>query len=348
MSEALVAGRKPCLVTLARKSKTVWWCSCGRSRNQPFCDGSHAGSGFEPVPYVAQADGEEVLLCACKRTRRPPFCDGSHNALAETYEEASEAERRATADIPVTSPRDGKAVLDGGAFVLTPEPGRAEACAGWDVLELIGAVDGARHLSQFLLRPREAAGELGFGASEVALFVRAGTGMLTIAGRPFTVGPETALHLRPGETLGVAGGQPEIIATVCPLGPEPAPGGAGVPFDLSLPERAFGVDPAQRAAMADRFYQVLLGEETGSREVTVFIGEIPRSRAAAHRHMYEEAILILSGSGWLWTGNGRAGVAPGDVIFLPRKQLHSLECTDAGGMRLAGAFYPAGSPAVNY
>lgn len=348
MGEPLIAGRKPCLVTLPRKGRTVWWCACGRSRNQPFCDGSHAGSGFEPVPYVARADGEEVLLCACKRTRRPPFCDGSHNALAETYEEASEAERRATADIPVAPPRDGKAVLDGGAFVLTLDPGRAAARDGWCVLEAIGAADGARHLAQVLLLPGEGARPLAFGTAEVALFVRAGAGVLTISGRPFAVEPETALHLRPGETLGVAKGRPEIVATICPLGPMPMPAQTAGAFDDSQPARAFGVDPSRRAAMADRFYQVLVGEETGSREVTVFIGEIPRSRAAAHRHMYEEAILILSGSGFLWTEAARAAVAPGDLVFLPRKQLHSLECTDPAGMRLAGAFYPAGSPAVNY
>lgn len=348
MNEPVIAGRKPCLVTLPRKGRKVWWCACGRSRKQPFCDGSHAGTGIEPVPYSARADGEEVLLCACKRTRRPPFCDGSHNALAETYEEASEAERRATADIPVTPPRHGKAVLDGGAFVATPDPGKAVTRGGWRVTALIGPEDGARHLAQFLLQPEAGARELAFGRSEAALFVRAGTGVLTIAGRPFAVGPETALHLRPGETLGVAEGRPEIVATVCPLGPEPMPADVAGSFDATQPERAFGVDPARREPMADRFYQVLVGEETGSREVTVFIGEIPRSRAAAHRHMYEEAILILSGSGWLWTEAARAAVAAGDIVFLPRKQLHSLECTDPAGMRLAGAFYPAGSPAVNY
>lgn len=55
------------------------WCACGRSRSQPFCDGSHAGSGVEPVEWVARDDGR-VWLCGCARTNRPPMCDGSHNA----------------------------------------------------------------------------------------------------------------------------------------------------------------------------------------------------------------------------------------------------------------------------
>ena len=58
--------------------------------------------------------------------------------------------------------------------------------------------------------------------------------------------------------------------------------------------------------------------------------------------------MILSGEGFMWTEGKRAAVRPGDIIFLPRKQIHSLECTAADGMRLMGAFYPSGSPAVNY
>lgn len=55
-----------------------WWCACGRSARQPFCDGSHAGTGVEPLRYVAKAD-ETVWFCGCKRTGRAPMCDGAHN-----------------------------------------------------------------------------------------------------------------------------------------------------------------------------------------------------------------------------------------------------------------------------
>lgn len=57
------------------------WCACGRSKNPPFCDGSHAGSGVEPVPFTIaeRRTPARVWLCGCKRTRTPPFCDGSHN-----------------------------------------------------------------------------------------------------------------------------------------------------------------------------------------------------------------------------------------------------------------------------
>ncbi|UCG73877.1 MAG: cupin domain-containing protein, partial [Chromatiales bacterium] len=82
--------------------------------------------------------------------------------------------------------------------------------------------------------------------------------------------------------------------------------------------------------------------------VTQFIGEIPTSRAAHHRHLYEETITILNGEGFLWTDETKTPVRPGDTIFLPRKQHHSLECTTSDGMRLVGVFYPSMSPAINY
>ena len=351
MAEPVIARTKPCLVRLEKKGRRHAWCACGRSASQPFCDGSHKGTGIEPVLFRARADGEEVLLCGCKRTRTPPYCDGSHNALSESYAEASEDERRATANIPVTPQRAGKASLDGGAFVRTPDPAAAGETGGWRVLPLATPADGARLLALYRLEVgTETPDPLGFGGGEAVLFVAAGRGTVTIAGRPFAVTPETGLHVRPGETVTAAADDATLVlfATVCPAAAALASGGAEGAFDATLPERVHGVDPGQRKRMADRFYQVLVGPETGAREITLFIGEIPRSRAAPHHHLYEETILILSGAGYMWTEGARAAVRAGDVIFLPRKQLHSLECTDPAGMRLAGSFYPAGSPAVNY
>lgn len=57
-----------------------WWCACGKSKSQPFCDGSHQGSDFEPLKFTV-SEKKTYALCGCKKTANPPFCDGSHNKV---------------------------------------------------------------------------------------------------------------------------------------------------------------------------------------------------------------------------------------------------------------------------
>lgn len=62
--------------------KDYWWCACGRSKNQPFCDSSHKGSEFSPLKYTA-TESKTVYFCGCKASANKPLCDGTHKkALA--------------------------------------------------------------------------------------------------------------------------------------------------------------------------------------------------------------------------------------------------------------------------
>ena len=71
--------KKPYAVEL-EAGKAYFWCACGRSARQPFCDGSHKGTGYEPVKHVAERDGR-AMLCGCKHTATAPMCDGTHSGL---------------------------------------------------------------------------------------------------------------------------------------------------------------------------------------------------------------------------------------------------------------------------
>ena len=78
MSEPDMAGTRP--IAQHVEPGTYWWCACGRSKTQPFCDGSHRGSAFTPLE-VTITEAREVWWCACKRSGSKPYCDGTHRTL---------------------------------------------------------------------------------------------------------------------------------------------------------------------------------------------------------------------------------------------------------------------------
>lgn len=79
MAKPVIAQKSPYVVDV-EEGKSYYWCSCGKSASQPFCDGSHKGSEFVPVSFTANKT-EKVYLCGCKKTKTPPFCDGTHKNI---------------------------------------------------------------------------------------------------------------------------------------------------------------------------------------------------------------------------------------------------------------------------
>ena len=77
MSDVPIIAKKGSFKVEVEAGKNYFWCACGQSKNQPFCDGSHAGTSFKPVKYTAE-ETKNVFFCGCKHTKTQPTCDGTH------------------------------------------------------------------------------------------------------------------------------------------------------------------------------------------------------------------------------------------------------------------------------
>lgn len=348
--EAVIASRKPFYKELSA-GRTYLWCRCGRSKRQPFCDGrSHEGTGFEPVRYTCETDGEEVLFCGCKQTSTPPFCDGTHSNLPGGYaEEAELAETLPWAETDAAGVRS----LDGHCYVIAPGATRPGTAPDWWCRTLVSGARGAVHQAQFYAELKTGGSPiLRSPAGDVVLWTMAGEAEVEISGRGFALGVDTGVYVRAGEAFRFThrGDRPFAVHMhACPsadqleqLDAMPAD------FDAAWPDRLCGVDEGQRHDMGPRYFQMLVDKRVGSTTATQFIGHIPLSRAEMHRHLYEEALIVLSGEGVIWNDSVRAKVSTGDVIFFPRKHRHSLQCTDPQGMDVVGVIHPGDNPGINY
>jgi mannose-6-phosphate isomerase-like protein (cupin superfamily) len=174
--------------------------------------------------------------------------------------------------------------------------------------------------------------ELRNSECDEVLYLLEGTCTVIIDDNTYELGPETAVYLRPGQTLRVKNHDVvKFVSSQCP-----AETVNGTPLIVRLSE--------QRALpTGDRWYRVLIDAE-----VTQFVGSIPPGRAPDHFHEYEEVLFILRGAGRMWAGESNTPIGPGSCVYLPKRQVHCVENTGTGELRLLGVFYPAGSPAVRY
>lgn len=250
-------------------------------------------------------------------------------------------------------------VLEGGCRVSTMDEGTPHVSGSLRIWNQIGRASGAEAISLRIL-------EVGPGSSprlrnresdEVLYLLEDSNGETTsryctifIDESRYEVGPQTGIYLRPGQTLSVENSGPDAVRFVSCQCPEE---GSTIAQQLAAPMRSH-VSPlvklSDRRALptADRWYRVLVDDEIGSEQVTQFVGSIPPGRAPDHFHEYEEVLFILRGEGRMWAGETNTPIGPGSCIYLPKKQLHCVENTGAGELRLLGVFYPAGSPAVRY
>ena len=178
---------------------------------------------------------------------------------------------------------------------------------------------------------------------------------IIIDGTAYNIGADTGIYIRPHETFAIDNPGPNSITLVSTRCPEPdaecefvTPSTA--PKIDSAPQRLPVVKLADRPAQptADRWYRVMVDDEIGSTNATQFVGSIPPGRAPDHFHQYEEVLFILKGEGRMWAGETHTPIRPGSCVYLPKGQVHCVENTGTGELRLLGVFYPAGSPSVRY
>ena len=234
-------------------------------------------------------------------------------------------------------------VLEGGCRVSTMNEGEPRIDGSLKVWNQIGRENGAEAISLRIL-------EFGPGRSpdlkdregDEVIYALEGDCAVFIDEVGYKVGPETGIYLRPGQTVSVnntGSGVVRFVSAQCPEGSASKPS-----------EQPPIVRLADRRALptADRWYRVLVDDEIGSEQVTQFVGSIPPGRAPDHFHEYEEVLFILRGEGRMWAGETNTPIGVGSCVYLPRRQVHCVENTGDGELRLLGVFYPAGSPAVRY
>jgi mannose-6-phosphate isomerase-like protein (cupin superfamily) len=223
--------------------------------------------------------------------------------------------------------------LDGGCRVSTMHEGVPRVFGSLKVWNQIGKASGADAISLRIL-------EFGPGISSVlrnrecdeVLYLLEGSCTIIIDGDAYELGPDTGVYLRPGQTLRVENHDVvRFVSSQCP----------GETRDQS----PLIVRLSDQRAMptGDRWYRVLIDEQ-----VTQFVGSIPPGRAPDHFHEYEEVLFILRGEGRMWAGESNTPIGPGSCVYLPKRQVHCVENTGSGELRLLGVFFPAGSPAVRY
>jgi len=267
-----------------------------------------------------------------------------------------------TAQLQPILSKNMSVILEGGCFVSDWRENTPVVSGTFSERKVIGRSTGAQAISLRILEFGQGLSPgLQTGNADEVLYVLEPADNpgdyrcdIFIDGRRHEAAPQTGVYLRPGETLAVRNERNNPVVLVSCQCPESSD--SRIVDSITEPPTALDhqVNPLVRLAdreaipTADRWYRVLVDDEVGSRQVTQFVGSIPPGRAPDHFHNYEEVLFILRGEGRMWAGQTNTPIGPGSCVYLPRRQMHCVENTGTGELRLLGVFYPAGSPAVRY
>jgi mannose-6-phosphate isomerase-like protein (cupin superfamily) len=179
------------------------------------------------------------------------------------------------------------------------------------------------------------------GDSEELVFVASGRGAIVTSTGEHAVEAETGLLLGPGDHYEFANEGPEDIYAV------------SVSLHRAQSSRAGAAvsrlaDATAQSATADRQFRIVFDAESGCPSATQFVGYIPVGAAPPHYHLYDEVIYVLDGNGVMHMGGEAVPLREGSAISLPAREVHTLENSGPGVMRVLGVFRPSGSPAAAY
>jgi mannose-6-phosphate isomerase-like protein (cupin superfamily) len=227
-------------------------------------------------------------------------------------------------------------------FVVAEEDVEATRREGDTALEklILGEHNGSQHLEQRVVRyasgrslPR------GDANRDELLYVVTGAGTLELDGEPHPLEPESGVYVRAGESYTIENGGPGELVVVT----------TSVPVEhVYRPPRQVVVrfsDRPELRADAKRTFRYLVNQEAGCLDATQFVGIVEPCRAPDHSHSYDELGYIVEGEGFAHIGGASIPLKPGSCFHLPPEQVHCIENTGPGTMRILGVFHPSGDPA---
>ena len=228
------------------------------------------------------------------------------------------------------------------AFVIAEDDVEGRRAEGDTALEkvVLGPETGSALLEQRVTRyapgrslPRGEAGR------DELLYVVSGSGTLELDGEPYDLEPDSGAYVRAGETYAVDNAGPGELLVVS----------TSVPVEqVYRPPREVIVRFADRdelRADAQRTFRYLVNQDAGCMDATQFVGIVEPCRAPDHSHTYDEVGYILEGAGFAHIGGESIPLQPGSCFHLPPEQVHCIENTGPGVMRILGVFHPSGGPA---
>ena len=171
------------------------------------------------------------------------------------------------------------------------------------------------------------------------LYVISGSGTLELEGEPYDLEPESGAYVRAGESYAIDNAGPGellLVSTTVPVDHADRP-----PRDVIV---RFADRPELRAD-AKRTFRYLVNQDAGCMDATQFVGIVEPCRAPDHSHTYDEVGYIVTGEGFAHVDGESIPLRPGSCFHLPSDQVHCIENTGPGVMRILGVFHPSGDPA---